>query len=194
MTLRSLGLCIATSISLLTSGCAAVVAGGAATSASVVHDRRTAGAVIEDQSIELRVDHALDQNENLHKASHINVTAFNGMVLLTGETPTEAYRNEAGELARVQDKVRRVYNELTIAAPSSAMTRSSDAWITTKAKSMLLGVDIKGFDPTRIKVVTENGTVYLMGLVYHAEADATVARVQQISGVQRIVKLFEYLD
>ena len=74
------------------------------------------------------------------------------------------------------------------------MTRSSDSWITTKVKSSLVGLDIKGFDPSRVKIVSENGTVFLMGMVYHKEADGIVARTQQVSGVQRIVKLFEYLD
>jgi osmotically-inducible protein OsmY len=74
------------------------------------------------------------------------------------------------------------------------MTRSSDAWITTKVKSSLVGLGIEGFDPTRVKIVTENGTVYIMGLVYRTEANAAVAQARQASGVQRVVKLFEYLD
>jgi len=74
------------------------------------------------------------------------------------------------------------------------MTRSSDSWITTKVKSSLVGMKIEGFDPTRVKVVTENGTVYIFGLVYHAEGDAAVAEARKVGGVQRVVKLFEYLD
>jgi len=180
---------------LLTSACAPVVVGGAmATTATVAHDRRTTGAVVEDTAITQRVKSGLGSDEELDKNAHINVEVFNGWVLLTGETPTEAMRNRAGEIARAQDKVRRVFNELTIAAPSSMMTRSSDGWITTKVKSALIGIKIEGFDPTRVTVVTENGTVYLMGLVYHKEADATVAKTQEVAGVQRVVKLFEYLD
>lgn len=180
---------------LLNSACAPVVVGGAvATTATVAHDRRTTGSVVEDTAITRRVVSALHADEELDKNAHINVESFNGWVLLSGETPTEAMRERAGELARQQEKVRRVFNELTIAAPSSMMTRSSDSWITTKVKSSLVSIDIKGFDPTRVTVVTENGTVYLMGLVYHKEADAAVAKTQEVSGVQRIVKLFEYLD
>lgn len=180
---------------LLNSACAPVVVGGAvATTATVAHDRRTTGSVVEDTAITRRVVSALHSDEELDKNAHINVESFNGWVLLSGEAPTEAMRERAGELARKQDKVRRVFNELTIAAPSSMMTRSSDSWITTKVKSGLIGIDIEGFDPTRVTVVTENGTVYLMGLVYHKEADAAVAKTQGVSGVQRIVKLFEYLD
>lgn len=180
---------------LLNSACAPVVVGGAvATTAGVAHDRRTTGSVVEDTAITRRVNSALHADEELHNNSHINVEVFNGWVLLSGETPTEALRTRAGEIARAQDKVRRVFNEVTIAAPSSAMTRSSDTWITTKVKSSLLSVKIDGYDPTRVKVVTENGTVFLLGLVYHKEADATVTETQQIAGVQRVVKLFEYLD
>jgi len=180
---------------LLNSACAPVVVGGAvATTASVAHDRRTSGSVVEDKAIMGRVIGGLHQDTELQENSHINVSVFNGWVLLSGETPTEALRTRAGDIARKQEKVRRVFNELTIAAPSSMMTRSSDSWITTKVKSSLVGLDIEGFDPTRVKVVTENGTVFLLGLVYNKEADATVAKAQQAAGVQRVVKLFEYLD
>ncbi len=180
---------------LINSGCAPLVIGGvAATTASVAHDRRTAGSIIEDDAIKLRVSNALYDDKPLNDNSHINVTTFNGIVLLSGETPTQAFRTQADEIARAQEKVRRVYNELQIAAPSSMMTRSSDAWVTTKVKGSLVGLDIKGFDPSRVKVTTENGTVFLMGLVYHKEADAAVEATRKVGGVQRVVKLFEYLD
>jgi osmotically-inducible protein OsmY len=181
--------------SLLLSGCVPVVlVGGAAATATVVHDRRTTGSIVEDQAIELRIKNALGKDKEIADQTHINVTSYNGIVLLSGEAPSQALRTRAGEIARGDKQVRRVHNEIQIAAPSSAMTRSSDSWITTKVKSSLVGLDIKGFDPTRVKVVSENGTVFLMGMVYHKEADAIVSQTQQVSGVQRIVKLFEYLD
>lgn len=180
---------------LINSGCAPLVVGGAAaTTASVAHDRRTTGSIVEDKAIKGRVKHGLGEDKDLKENSHINVAVFNGMVLLSGETTSETYRSRAAEIARRQSKVRRVFNELQIAAPSSYMTRSSDSWITTKVKSSLIGLKIDGFDASRVKVVSENGTVFLMGMVYHREADATVAKAQQVSGVQRVVKLFEYLD
>ena len=179
----------------LLNGCVPVVlVGGAAATASVVHDRRTTGSMVEDQAIEIRIKTALRQDEEIAEQTHINVTSYNGIVLLSGEAPSQSLSTRAGGIARSDKQARRVHNELKIAAPSSAMTRSSDSWITTKVKSSLVGLDIKGFDPSRIKVVTENGTVYLMGMVYHGEADAAVAQTQQVKGVQRIVKLFEYLD
>jgi len=180
---------------LLLSGCVPVVLiGGAAATASVVHDRRTTGTIVEDTSIELRIKNGLGKDEKISDQAHINVTSYNGIVLLSGEAPSQSLRTRAGEIARSDKQARRIHNEIQIAAPSSMMTRSSDSWITTKVKSSLVGLDIKGFDPTRVKVVSENGTVFLMGMVYHKEADAIVAQTQQVSGVQRIVKLFEYLD
>ncbi len=179
---------------LLASGCAPLIVGGAAVGgASVVHDRRTAGTVVEDQAIELRIATALAREPGM-KQAHINVTSFNGVVLLSGEAPTEALRKRAGDIARADKKARRVHNEIVLAAPSSMMTRSSDALITSRVKGALFKVKLGDFDPTRVKVVTENGTVFLMGLVTHAEGEAATDAARGISGVQRIVKLFEYLD
>jgi len=180
---------------LLLNGCVpVVVVGGAAATASVVHDRRTAGSIVEDQAIELRVKNALSKDKELKKQSHINVTSYDYIVLLSGETPSEAFRSRAGEIARAQKEVRRVHNELVIAAPSSMMTRSSDSLITTKVKSALFKVKVTGFDPSRVKVVTENGTVFLMGLLYRQEASEVTEQARKVSGVQRIVTLYRFLD
>lgn len=181
-------------VALLTSACVPLVVGGAATTASVAHDRRTAGSVVEDQSIKLRIRSALNKDAELSKQAHISISSFDGIVLLAGEAPTSAMRERAGEIARQTRKVRRVHNEIQVAAPSSMMTRSSDSWITTKVKSSMLTIKQKGFDPTRIKVVTENGTVFLLGMVKHSEATTATEQARQVTGVQRIVKLFEYLD
>lgn len=180
---------------LLLNGCVPlVVVGGAAATASVVHDRRTTGSIVEDQAIEFRVINGLARDKELSKQSHINVTSYDDIVLLSGETPSEAFRTRAGEIARAQKEVRRVHNELVIAAPSSMMTRSSDSLITSKVKSALFKVKAEGFDPTRVKVVTENGTVFLMGLLYRQEASEVTEQARKISGVQRIVTLYRYLD
>ena len=194
MTKRWLGLSILLASQTLLSGCAPVVVGGAATTVAVAHDRRTTGSVVEDQAIKARVITALKDDSEIDRQTHINVTSFNGIVLLTGEAPTDSLRSRVGNIARNSEKVRRVHNEIVIAAPSSMMTRSSDSWITTKVKTALLGVGEEGFDATRVKVVTENGTVYLLGLVTQREASAATEQARQIGGVQRIVKLFEYLD
>ncbi len=176
----------------LLQGCATAVVTGAATGMSIAHDRRTTGSVIDDQGIEFKAASAIYKDKTLYDQSHINVTSYNGSVLLTGETPTEQLKQRAADLVRKIDKVRRIYNELRIAAPSSLPSRSSDTWITSKVKTKLAAA--KDVDPLYIKVVTENGVVYLMGLVTHAEADKTVNVVKKIAGVQRVVKLFEYID
>lgn len=176
-------------------GCAPVIVGGVATGVSVAHDRRTTGSIVEDQSIEMKARTALNDQSDLRKQAHINVTSFNMIVLASGEAPTEALRQRAGEIIGGIDKVRRIHNEIIVAAPSSMMTRSSDSLITAKVKTSLFSIKgMEDFDPTRVKVVTENGTVFLMGLLTRAEGDATARTASSVGGVQRVVKLFEYMD
>lgn len=171
-------------------GCAVVAVGGAG--AAVATDRRSAGAMIDDQAIELKINNALFKNPQLSKRAHINVTSYGGVALLTGEAPSEELRNTAVELARHVDNVRRVHNEIVIAAPSPTKSRSQDAWITTKVKTKLMAT--KGISARSVKVVTESGSVYLMGLLTRAEADIATEVARHIDGVSRVVTLFEYQD
>ncbi len=176
-------------------GCAAAVVGGAATGATAAHDRRTVGTFIDDEGIELKARLAIFDDKELNSQIHINIISINGVVLLVGQAPTEAQRQRATELTMSVPKVRLVHNEMTIAAPNSYMTRSSDSLITAKVKTALFGIkELQDFDPTRVKVVTENGIVYLMGIMTHNEANAVTDAARQVGGVQKIVKLFEYLD
>jgi osmotically-inducible protein OsmY len=176
-------------------GCAAAVVGGTATGATAVHDRRTVGTFIDDEGIELKARMAIFDDKELNSQIHINIISINGVVLLVGQAPTEAARQKAAELVTPIPKVRLVHNEMTIAAPNSYMTRSSDSLITAKVKTKLFTIkEHDNFDPTRVKVVTENGIVYLMGILTHSEADNVTDAARQVSGVQKIVKLFEYLD
>lgn len=181
---------------LLLNGCTPLVLGGAtATGVNIAHDRRTIGTFIDDEGIELKAIAAIHREKDLSQQIHINIISVNGVVLLVGQAPTANLRERAGSIVQGIEKVRLVHNEVTIAAPNSLMTRSSDTVITTKVKTRLIG--IKGFDdldPSRVKVVTENGTVFLMGILYRAEADAVTERASQVGGVQKVVKLFEYLD
>jgi osmotically-inducible protein OsmY len=138
---------------------------------------------------------AIFDDKELNSQIHINIISINGVVLLVGQAPTEAARQKAAELVTPILKVRLVHNEMTIAAPNSYMTRSSDSLITAKVKTKLFTIkEHDNFDPTRVKVVTENGIVYLMGILTHSEADNVTDAARQVSGVQKIVKLFEYLD
>ncbi len=174
----------------LTAGCGAAIIGGAASTVMVANDPRTTGTVIEDQAIELKAATALGEEPSLRDQIHVNVTSYNQIVLLTGETPTEAVRAQVVERVRNVTKVRHVHDELRIAAPSSLTARSSDTLITAKVKTKLFSV--KNFDATRVKVVTEAGTVFLMGLLTRDEADVAAQAAQGVGGVQRVVKLFEY--
>jgi osmotically-inducible protein OsmY len=178
-------------VSSILGGCApAVIVGGSVTAA---HDRRTLGSFVEDQNIELKAYDAIAKDQDLQKQSHISVTSYNGIVLLSGQTPSAELRAKAEERARSVEKVKKVHNELTIAAPSSMGVRSTDTWVTSKVKTSLLKVKgHKDFDPTRVKVVTENGTVYLMGILKQAEAEDVIDVVRKVGGVQRVVKIFEY--
>lgn len=177
---------------LLLQGCVPAVATGAATGVAVAYDRRTAGTVIDDQGIEFRAKYALFSNKEIYDQSNVNVTAYNGIVLLTGETPSESLKQKVTDEVKKLPKVRRIHNELAIAAPSALTSRSSDTWITSKVKARMTGNE--GTDPLHIKVVTERGIVYLLGLVTRAEADQAVDVVKNTAGVQRVVKLFEYTD
>jgi len=182
-------------IAALLQGCASAVVGGAATGAAVVHDRRTVGTFVDDEIIEVKATKRLFSDQEIFDNTHINVTSYNNIVLLSGEAPTAALNNKAYSLVSSIPKVRKIHNEIVVAAPSSLLTRSSDTWITAKVKTNLFQVKgVPGFDPTRIKIISENGTVFLMGIVTRAEADLVINASRTIKGVQRVVKLFEYLD
>ncbi len=182
-------------IPLLLPGCAAVVIGAgvaAGATATVAHDRRTTGVFIEDGSIEQKALKSFSADKEIKDSSHLNVTSYNTVVLITGETPSEDIRNRIVNIVREIPKVTHVYNEVTIAAPSSWTSRSSDSLITSKVKTNLLTVD--DFDGTRVKVVTDKGVVYLMGILTRPEADIATGEAQRTGGVQKVVKLFQYID
>lgn len=188
-------LLVLTIITSLLYGCAAAVVGGGAAGAGVAHDRRTLGTYIDDEGIELKTRLAIFNEKELNSQIHINVISINGVVLLVGQAPTAALKQQAGDIASGIPKVRHVHNEMSIAAPNSIMTRSSDSLITAKVKTNLFGIEgHEDLDPTRVKVVTENGIVYLMGMLYRSEANAVSERARQVGGVQKVVRLFEYLD
>lgn len=177
---------------LMLQGCVAVAAGGAATGAAVAYDRRTTGTFIEDQAIELKAGQALRADAEINEQAHLNVTSYNTVVLVTGEAPTEEMRERITAIVSDIPKVTHVYNEVTVAGPSSLTSRSSDTLITSKVKTKLF--TISNFDATRVKVVTEKGVVYLMGLLTREEADRTTDAARTVGGVQKIVKLYQYLD
>ena len=177
----------------LAQGCApVVVAAGAGTAVVAAHDRRTVGVFVDDNAIELKIGSAFYEDADMRQNTHINVTSMNGIVLLSGEATTPALRDSALAQARAVAGVRRIVNEIRIAAPSSIGDRSYDTWITTKVKSKL--IETEHLDSTRVKVITENDAVFLLGMVTHKEAELATGAATTVSGVTRVVKLFEYLD
>lgn len=172
-------------------GCPApvLVAGGAAAGAAT-GERRTTGTVVEDNSIELKAQETIYTDDRLKKQVHVNVTSYNGIVLLTGEAPTAEMRDAVTSLVQPIPKVRQIYNEIAVAPQSSLSDRSQDTWITTKVKARLVGnKEVAGLT---IKVVTERRIVYLMGMVTQAEGEAATRLAREVDGVSQIVKMFEY--
>lgn len=153
---------------------------------------RTMGQQIEDQNIETKAIINVHAADDAFDDAHLVVVSFNGYVLIAGQVNSESLKTRATAEVRKIHGVRRIYNELEIASPSSGMTRTSDTWITTKVKSWLLGQSET--EGTRVKVVTENGVVYLMGLVTRDEAKRVSDTAAGMSGVQRVVRLFELVD
>lgn len=180
--------CTATIVALAQLQGCAVALGGAA-GASVAHDHRTAGTMVEDQSIELKALKAILGNKEIADQSHINVTSVNRIVLISGETPTPELRSQIENMIRNIREVRHVHNEVVVAAPSSLLSRSSDTLITAKVKTKFITDDT--VDGLRIKVVTENGTVFLMGLASAAQAERAASVASRVGGTQKVVKLFE---
>jgi osmotically-inducible protein OsmY len=178
---------------LLLQGCAAAVVGGAATGAAVVHDRRSAGVVLDDQAIELQFLQLVAERPEIAERSNISATSYNKSVLLTGQADNPQVKSAAGALAGSINEVRRVINEVQIGPDLSLGQKTQDSYVTGKVKAALFNVELSGFDPSRVKVVTHEGTVYLMGLLTEQEAHAAVQRVRMVSGVQKVVRAFEHV-
>ncbi|MCU1741606.1 MULTISPECIES: BON domain-containing protein [Pseudomonas] len=192
MTTNRLSL-LALTLCLGISGCSSVLT---ATRDDPINDdrgTRTLGSKIDDSLIETKVAvNVAKADPGLENGSHIVVTSYNGIVLLAGQTPREDLKAKAEQAAAAVQRVKKVNNELQVIEPSSIAARGSDNWLTTKIKAqMLTDNSIPG---SRIKVVTENGIVYLLGLVTQDEGTRATNLVQGVSGVQKIVKLFEYID
>jgi osmotically-inducible protein OsmY len=174
------------------SACAPLVVGSAVMSGLVAIDRRTTGIQLEDEGIELRTAQGLRQN--LSASAHVNVTSYNRMVLLTGEVGSAADKERAERLAKSQENVSSVVNDLAIEPASSLTQRSKDAIITGQVKALL--VDAKDLQSNAFKVVTERGVVYLMGRVTSREAQraSEIARSSSVSGVVKVVRVFETIS
>jgi len=189
MNVRALLLAGAALSTLLLQGCIeAAIIGGASVAVATAEDRRTSATQLEDRGIQLRAANRID--DRYGDRAHVDVTVFNRYVLLTGEVPDEATRQQAQALAAGVPNVRGVTNELQIAGLSSTTSRSNDALITSAVKTRL--VDAEKVNPFYVKVVTEASVVYLMGIVTEQEAADAVETARTTSGVRKVVKVFEY--
>jgi osmotically-inducible protein OsmY len=172
------------------SGCVPLIAAGAAGAALVATDRRSAGAQLDDTTIETRL--ATEIASRFGDRAHVNVTSYNGVLLLTGEVPDDKARADVVAMTRATPKVRAVHDELVVGPTTDLGSRTNDSYITSKVKTRFL--EAKTFSATHVKVVTERGVVYLMGLVKRAEADEAAKIAATTSGVLRVVRVFEFID
>jgi osmotically-inducible protein OsmY len=172
-------------------GCGSIMAGAGAGPIEEDVSERTLAQQLEDESIETKAKVNINAAADGYEDAHLSIVSFNGFVLLAGQVPSEDLKTLATDVVRKIDGVRRIYNELEIGPETSAGTRTNDTWITTQVKTKLLASsDTPG---TRVKVVTENSVVYLMGLLSAAEADRVALEAAEVSDAERVVKLFEII-
>ena len=171
-------------------GCFGAAAVGVGAGALVLTDRRISETYITDQGIELRAGNRID--EKYRDKIHVNVTSYNRMLLLTGEVPTAEIKADVEKIAAGVNDVKSISNELAIAGPSSFGVRSNDSYITSKVKARF--IDANKFSANVVKVVTEAGVVFLLGIVTQAEADAAVEIARTTGGVLKVVRVFEIIS
>lgn len=191
-TLGSLSLSLLIGSSFLLGGCAEVINVTTSKPIEMKANTRTLGAKLNDSEIETAARVNIKKADPQLEHAHINIDSFNGIVLLTGQVPSDELRNLAADTVYKLNPVREIHNELVVADPTSFSTRSLDTWISTKIKAQLVADGET--QSRRVRIITEMQTVYLMGMVTHAEADRITNMVSHTSDVQKVVKVFEYLD
>jgi osmotically-inducible protein OsmY len=182
-------------IALGLQGCVATTSGAAAgttgaTGTTAVYDKRNVKTILQDENISYQMTKRLFNYPNVTKQSHVVISTYQDTVLLAGQAPTEKLRDKIVEITKQDPRIKRLYDEITIEGPSSSLTRASDAWITAKVKTQLLAT--KNLKSRQFKVVTENGVVFLMGVVDRSQAQVAVNVARHVDGVQKVVKVFQY--
>ena len=190
ISLRGAALLAAIAASTLMSACAPLIVGGAMVGGTLmVTDRRTSGAQIEDQAIELK---AMNRSRDvIGDRGHVGITSYNRQVLITGEVPSDADKTAVEQAVQKVENVKSTVNELAVIGASSLTSRSSDAIVTSKVKASF--VDAADLSANVVKVITERGTVYLMGRVTEREANRATELARGVGGVQKVVRLFEII-
>jgi len=188
---RTLALAAVLGLAPQLQGCVEMAVVGAGAAALAADDRRSIGAQTEDKDIDLRGESRV--NDRFGNKVHINITSYNRNVLLTGEAPDAATKAQIEKIVREIPNVRGVINEILVAGVSTYSARGNDSYLTSKVKARF--IDNGGiFSANQVKVVTENSVVYLLGLVTHKEAEAAVEIARTTGGVQKVVRVFEYIE
>ncbi len=185
----SAGLLLAGAMGLM-SGCAPLILGGAAAAVAMAEDRRSSGVFVDDENNENRA--LLKVKSRFSSQVHVNITSYNRQVLITGEAGSEAVKRGVEEEVTSVPGIKRVFNEMVVGPQAGVVAVSNDSRLTTVVKTRFL--EANRFQANHVKVVTEAGVVYLMGIVKRSEADAATQLASTTSGVTRVVRLFEYLD
>lgn len=163
------------------------VAGGV-----IINDHRSTKTILDDKDIVVEAQDKINNDKELRGKVHVSVAVFNHVVLLVGQTPTQELHDRVVSLVNSVPKIKALHDEITIEFPISGSVQTHDAWLTTKVKSVLLAE--KGLNSIQLKIVTENGAVYMMGLVTRSQANLATEKVRQIEDVKKVVKLFEYVS
>ncbi|HHF3735762.1 TPA: division/outer membrane stress-associated lipid-binding lipoprotein [Haemophilus influenzae] len=173
-------------------GCVAAVIGGGAVAAKVATDPRTTGTQIDDETLEFKVENAVEKDAQIKAEGRVNAVSYNGRVLLIGQVPNSDVKDTATALAKGVKGVNEVYNELTVSSKISFAQISKDSWLTTQVKSkMFVDGRVKATD---VKVISENREVFLLGNVTQSQANVAADIASKISGVKKVIKVFKYLD
>jgi len=172
-------------------GCIAAAVVGVAGGATMASDNRTVGAQIDDQQIELTGYARLAKHQGINENANLQIVSMNGSILLVGQVPNTYLRDEAIKILKSVNRVQQIHNQVRIGNEISIATKSNDIWLTSKIKTALFSSD--HLDALNIKVVTENAEVFLLGLVSQQEANEAVNIARNISGVNRVIKVFEYV-
>lgn len=154
--------------------------------------KRTFGTYIDDKQLKTIISVNLKKADPFLEQSNVNVTVYNGLVLLTGQVPTKTLREKAGDVARNVTKVRQVYNELQVLPNTSFLSRANDSWLATKVNTKLMAHE--DIDSSRVVVVVENDTVFLMGLLSRVQAEKITEVARSTRGVAKVVRAIEYID
>jgi len=176
---------------VLLQGCAAAVVAGTASAVTAANDRRTIGSQIDDNNIEIKASIALSEVERIEKFANVDAVSVNGIVLLVGQVANEEMKNQAQRTIESVAGIRKIHNQIRIGSNIGITTQTHDSWLTSKVKAQLLTA--KDISSNNIKVVTENAEVFLMGLVSDSESTQAVNIARNVSGVERVIKVFEYL-